>query len=161
MKKMIVAAILVIAIGISSAAHAAVFSFEGYGATVLDGRSVTLFDGDLSATFTGFSFVSSSGLIWDFGEGEEDNIATITFDNFDAQDAVVSFAPFFQEFEWMPLKDSCPTKDYFNSIVFSIQGGDTLAISSVEVSPTPIPGAVWLLGSGLIGLVGVRRKMQS
>ncbi len=25
-------------------------------------------------------------------------------------------------------------------------------------SPVPIPGAVWLLGSGLIGLVGIRRK---
>lgn len=25
---------------------------------------------------------------------------------------------------------------------------------------TPIPGAVWLLGSGLIGLVGIRRKMK-
>ena len=26
---------------------------------------------------------------------------------------------------------------------------------------TPIPGAVWLLGSGLFGLVGVRRKMKA
>ncbi|QJB58307.1 VPLPA-CTERM sorting domain-containing protein [Pseudodesulfovibrio sp. zrk46] len=27
-----------------------------------------------------------------------------------------------------------------------------------KTSPTPIPGAVWLLGSGLVGLVGFRRK---
>ena len=27
-------------------------------------------------------------------------------------------------------------------------------------SPVPIPGAVWLLGSGLIGMVGVRRKFR-
>lgn len=27
-------------------------------------------------------------------------------------------------------------------------------------APTPIPGAVWLLGSGIIGLVGFRRKMS-
>jgi len=27
-----------------------------------------------------------------------------------------------------------------------------------ETSPVPIPGAVWLLGSGLLGLVAVRRK---
>ena len=27
--------------------------------------------------------------------------------------------------------------------------------------PIPIPGAVWLLGSGLIGIVGVRRKLKS
>ena len=27
-------------------------------------------------------------------------------------------------------------------------------------TPVPIPGAVWLLGSGLIGIVGVRRKFK-
>lgn len=27
--------------------------------------------------------------------------------------------------------------------------------------PTPIPGAVWLLGSGLMGLIGIRRKITS
>ena len=25
-------------------------------------------------------------------------------------------------------------------------------------SPVPIPGALWLLGSGIIGLIGIRRK---
>lgn len=31
---------------------------------------------------------------------------------------------------------------------------------ALSVKPTPIPGAVWLLGSGLLGLVGIRRKMK-
>jgi len=31
----------------------------------------------------------------------------------------------------------------------------------MEVSTVPIPGAVWLLGSGLAGLVGLRRKYQA
>jgi hypothetical protein len=31
---------------------------------------------------------------------------------------------------------------------------------SVNGSPVPIPGAVWLLGSGLVGLVGLRRKYR-
>lgn len=30
-----------------------------------------------------------------------------------------------------------------------------------KATPTPIPGALWLLGSGLVGLVGVRRKFRS
>jgi hypothetical protein len=30
-----------------------------------------------------------------------------------------------------------------------------------EVNQVPIPGAVWLLGSGLLGLVGLRRRMAS
>ena len=29
-----------------------------------------------------------------------------------------------------------------------------------NVSPVPIPGAAWLLGSGLIGLVGIRKKFK-
>ena len=28
-------------------------------------------------------------------------------------------------------------------------------------NPTPVPGAIWLLGSGIAGLVGIRRKMQA
>jgi len=28
------------------------------------------------------------------------------------------------------------------------------------ITPTPIPAAAWLLGSGLLGLVGIRRRMQ-
>lgn len=32
---------------------------------------------------------------------------------------------------------------------------------SIQSSPTPIPGAVWLLGSGLVGLVGFRRKIMA
>ncbi|BDQ33785.1 hypothetical protein [Pseudodesulfovibrio portus] len=32
--------------------------------------------------------------------------------------------------------------------------------STLRVSPTPIPGALWLLGSGLLGLIGLRRKMN-
>ncbi len=36
--------------------------------------------------------------------------------------------------------------------------GSALLTWSVNGSPTPIPGAVWLLGSGLVGLVGLRRR---
>lgn len=30
--------------------------------------------------------------------------------------------------------------------------------ASIKVTPTPVPAAVWLFGSGLVGLVGLRRK---
>ena len=41
---------------------------------------------------------------------------------------------------------------------------DTLTLTDFIVRPNsvvPIPGAVWLLGSGLIGLVGIGRKFRS
>ncbi len=35
-----------------------------------------------------------------------------------------------------------------------------LISSTLTVAPTPIPGAVWLLGSGLVGLMGLRRRQR-
>ncbi|MCP3669209.1 MAG: DUF4114 domain-containing protein [Gammaproteobacteria bacterium] len=37
----------------------------------------------------------------------------------------------------------------------------TSVLSPPNVSTVPIPGAVWLLGSGLVGLIGIRRKIRS
>jgi hypothetical protein len=33
-------------------------------------------------------------------------------------------------------------------------------LDDVSMNPVPIPGAIWLLGSGLLGLVGLKRKFQ-
>ena len=33
-------------------------------------------------------------------------------------------------------------------------------VGAVNVNPVPIPGAVWLFGSGLAGLIGLRRKLN-
>ena len=33
-------------------------------------------------------------------------------------------------------------------------------VKGISLSTVPLPGAVWLLGSGLIGIVGVRRKFE-
>ena len=34
----------------------------------------------------------------------------------------------------------------------------TFVFSTGHTNPVPIPGAIWLLGSGLLGLIGIRRK---
>lgn len=38
--------------------------------------------------------------------------------------------------------------------------GDGFDVNAVAVTPTPIPGAALLLGSGLVGLVGLRRRFN-
>jgi hypothetical protein len=40
--------------------------------------------------------------------------------------------------------------------ISGLAGGEIDAFA--DVAPVPIPGAVWLLGSGLIGVIGMRRK---
>lgn len=49
-------------------------------------------------------------------------------------------------------------------INFVIDPGDNYFHDStrlfIEIAPVPVPGAVWLLGSGLAGLVGLRRKKK-
>lgn len=39
-----------------------------------------------------------------------------------------------------------------------VSDGTNIAIGSFQVAPIPIPGAVWLFGSGLLGLIGIARK---
>lgn len=38
---------------------------------------------------------------------------------------------------------------------------DTIIYSSFEVSSVPVPAAIWLFGSGLLGLVGVARRKKA
>lgn len=41
-----------------------------------------------------------------------------------------------------------------------LPGMDVVELTAFDYTPTPIPGAAWLLGSGLIGLVGLRRRFK-
>jgi hypothetical protein len=53
-------------------------------------------------------------------------------------------------------------KSLFRSVSVSFINGVSFNTAEFNhfVSPVPLPGAVWLLGAGLIGLVGVRRKIR-
>ena len=55
--------------------------------------------------------------------------------------------------------------DWLQSVKISTpQGGSFFEVKQVDFtyqqSPVPIPAAAWLLGTGLFGLVGVRRRMS-
>jgi hypothetical protein len=46
-------------------------------------------------------------------------------------------------------------------ITFSLTSGDSVAFTSnFDVVPVPVPAAVWLFGSGLLGLFGVSRRKR-
>ena len=42
----------------------------------------------------------------------------------------------------------------FNAYAWAVQSGDV----GVAVSSVPVPAAMWLFGSGLLGLMGVARR---
>lgn len=49
--------------------------------------------------------------------------------------------------------------------IFTIYGTDNSGVDftvsgSINFTPIPIPGAVWLLGSGLVGFVGLRKRSR-
>lgn len=41
--------------------------------------------------------------------------------------------------------------------------GDSFRVAAVtmDIAPVPVPGAAWLLGSGLLGLAGLGRRKRS
>jgi hypothetical protein len=59
-----------------------------------------------------------------------------------------------------------PTDQTQGTIVTSMNAyvGETIhftaTLEAKDHTTVPIPGAMWLLGSGLVGLVGIRRRFQ-
>ncbi len=47
-----------------------------------------------------------------------------------------------------------------NGHLLEVTGGNTCSTCTVNSTPTPVPAAAWLLTSGLLGLIGVRRRIS-
>ena len=59
---------------------------------------------------------------------------------------------------------SCGHNGHGHFIVFGLGqisfNGTVLSFTGNTTSPVPIPGAVWLLGSGVLGLLGIGRRRE-
>lgn len=86
-----------------------------------------------------------------------------------SQDFIIPIATSKTQMDWQPytltFNATGPVKLSFESLTGTPGYGGSVninycgpVVADVKVSPVPIPGAVWLLGSGLLGLLGLRRK---
>lgn len=80
--------------------------------------------------------------------------------------ALVSGAPdyYWSGTEYSPYPDGAWGFGLFAGYQYSsgkMFNGHALAILPGNAATAPVPGAVWLLGSGLAGLLGLRRKLKS
>ena len=105
---------------------------------------------DLGA-FTHFSMTSTTTNILSFG-------API-FENVNDNEVVTASANHFSVF----LADLGLPRDYHLHPQGLNQGGGSYQVSLWgSMAPVPVPAALWLFGSGLVGLVGLaRRKMRA
>lgn len=54
----------------------------------------------------------------------------------------------------IPLLSSNP-----NGHLLEVSGGNNCSTCTVNSTPTPVPAAAWLLASGVMGLIGLRRRI--
>lgn len=115
--------------------------------------------------------IGSDGLSYEFQADQSPYTYQATFSD-------LSESPFFGfDFLYFSVTSSTDTLDSIvgpGSFTFDVIPGQTLFANvfgtgggnleagnfGVQISTIPVPGAMWLLGSGLIGLVGLRRKFR-
>ena len=83
--------------------------------------------------------------------------------NFTEADVGIDFSVFFDLYTYVDARGYDTFSGENGSIEISSDFYDSFKITSIEggLQAVPIPAAVWLLGSGLIGLVGVRRRCET
>ena len=104
---------------------------------------------DTSLNFGNFTNINSTTYDWYYLTPEP---------NWAWDPSVGSFAPFFSWGDSAHLAGIGDHLIYTNSLNSGVYG---MAVISGEVSAVPIPAAVWLFGSGLIGLVGFARRKKA
>lgn len=105
---------------------------------VAGGNTAPDFSGDFLSAFSGFTFVNSADAATDgfftHNIGPLNNVSYIAIG---APPTIGDLGPILQG------------------------GGAQFYIEGLNVNPVPIPAAVWLFGSGLLGLVGIARRKKA
>lgn len=83
-------------------------------------------------------------------EGDIYNVVTLTF--------TVDILSPFDGFADLELLNQSGNQGFFNGITWEATQFDGALAADIGVSPVPIPGALILFASGVVGFLGVRKK---
>lgn len=120
-------------------------------------------------TVAGTSYVVTFALSGNFVDGVDTSRSlTVGIAGVDSADYTFDYAEFdrpqsasdYTLCSWVFTAVSDSSTLYFLSLEDELSSYGAI-LDNVSVSATPIPGAVWLLGSGIVGLIGVRRRMKA
>jgi len=160
---------MVLALMVSATySQAAMYTFEGMGGVVPS--SFDQMDDGITATFDEFVWVypnpSGADTLDHYLGPWAAAIATISFDTNVILDNIEGWTESnFSASIWLDgvelLSGITDISTVFGMTIDAITATGDFGISKVEVSATPLPGAFLFLGTGLVGLVGIRRRFVS
>ncbi|CCH50118.1 hypothetical protein [Pseudodesulfovibrio piezophilus] len=154
---------------------AAVLSFPGIASAALwadsgtyspfsDGETYAVLGSDVGSLAPGtyeFSITYTTLGTWDSESDPEDSMILSAFSD--------GYSKYFAE----AASDMSFSNTYTKTLIFTLTSvlngifvqSDVTGIDekwefvSASINATPVPGAFWLLGSGLLGLIGLRRRL--
>lgn len=141
------------------------YNFSGVEVFTLSITPATTFDGPVSIALqtetwgTPLEFDSLGGAVSAVSlNGAQWQTKTVTYE----QDGFASiFGPVLLQQVLFTWTLDAAASDY----TFVLQGGPHMSFTQAAVdigpAPVPVPGAVWLLGSALVGMAGVRRQRRA
>lgn len=135
------------------------FSGLAYGEALWNGLYTAPQEGTLSISFDYYLWYEVSSEVGEMTYAYADPGVSLTIG-----DQSVSSDPFFfgEAFNGMSFDVDMPGN---LSLIYDLAAGETvdfeaLVSSQSEISAVPVPAAVWLLGSGLLGLCGIRKRFN-
>ena len=147
MKKAIIAVALVVMVLLSYNSASAATVYENTGTIKGEGSWLRSFDANVSP----FTYIVSLTDLSDPPETDFNTLGMLLFDSNGIIDTLFGPGNFTYEAE--------PNQKYLINVF--VDAGFSTGEFGVKVETVPIPAAVWLLGGGLLGLVGLRRRFKS